>query len=142
MIDANIYSEVFEILSYMDKQTVMKIPYEILNNIKMRKNDNYISNINPKDLFNLNNVERKTIEILSWLDVNYWMEDEKKKVLKQKCREKRNELELRKKEKYNTIFFENNKNFVSKECVSIIKPEKENILKKIMKKIKELLNKI
>lgn len=34
MISSNVYTEVFEVLSFMDKVTVMKIPEEVLIKIK------------------------------------------------------------------------------------------------------------
>ena len=37
MINGNVYKEVYELLSYMDKVTVMKIPIELLNKIKENK---------------------------------------------------------------------------------------------------------
>lgn len=37
MISSSTYKEIYEILSYMDKLTVMKIPIEILQNIKVKK---------------------------------------------------------------------------------------------------------
>lgn len=37
MITSNTYKELYEILSYMDKTTVMKIPIEILQTIKNKK---------------------------------------------------------------------------------------------------------
>ena len=81
VISQNTFSEVYEILSYMDKATVMKIPTEILINIKNRRNINYKSKINPEDIFNKNNISEDTINILAWLDVNYWIDKEKKKQL-------------------------------------------------------------
>ena len=45
MINRAVYSEVFEILKYMDKTDVMKIPIEILTKIKNNKDENYISKI-------------------------------------------------------------------------------------------------
>ena len=41
MISANTYSEVFEVLSNMDKSIVMKIPLEILEIIKNNRNLDY-----------------------------------------------------------------------------------------------------
>ena len=37
MITSKTYKEVYEILSYMDKVTVMKIPMDILQTIKKKK---------------------------------------------------------------------------------------------------------
>ena len=55
MISSNTYKELYEILSYMDKITVMKIPLEILQNIKKYKNNYYKTKIDKKDIFNEKN---------------------------------------------------------------------------------------
>ena len=68
MINENTYTEVFEILSYMDKMTVMKIPVELLKFIRDNRNENY----------NMKNISEETKHFLAWLDVNYWMDEEKK----------------------------------------------------------------
>ena len=44
MINADTYSEVYEILSYMNKSIVMKVPVEILGVIKENRNLDYVSN--------------------------------------------------------------------------------------------------
>lgn len=103
MISSDTYAEVYEILSYMDKFTVMKIPVEILENIRNNRNKNYISNIDPNNLFNMKNINKQTIEVLACLDINYWMNEEKKKTLKKKYIEKQNSL------KFNSNVFENKK---------------------------------
>ena len=100
MINSNVYSEVYEILSYMDKATVMKIPIEILETIKSERNREYISRINPEDIFNPNNIEEKTLEILACLDVNYWMDKTKKEKLEFKNRQRIRIEEQEKKRKY------------------------------------------
>lgn len=84
MINENTYTEVYEILSYMDKMTVMKIPIELLKFIKENKNDNFNTLIDKNDLFNMNNISTETKHVLAWLDVNYWMSKEKKERLKEK----------------------------------------------------------
>ena len=84
MINENTYTEVYEILSYMDKMTVMKIPIELLKFIKENKNDNFNTLIDKNDLFNMNNISSETKHVLAWLDVNYWMSKEKKERLKEK----------------------------------------------------------
>lgn len=82
MINADTYSEVYEILSYMNKSIVMKIPVEILELIKENRNLNYVSKIDKQDLFNLNNLSKDAINVLAWIDVNYWMNKEKKEKIK------------------------------------------------------------
>ena len=109
MIDSNVYSEVYEILSYMDKETVMKIPMGILENIKNRRNKDYISKIDPDNIFDPQNVDEKTLEILACIDVNFWMEESKKEELKKKYQNKIKMEELAKKQKYgNYDLFANN----------------------------------
>lgn len=78
MISGNTYEEVYEILSYMDKMTVMKIPKDILNNIKELRNTEFKTRINKDDIFNQQNVSKEAIDILCWIDFNYWMNSSQK----------------------------------------------------------------
>ena len=65
MISGETYEELFEILAQMDKQTVMKIPEEILNKLKnLRNKENNLehsikSEKNEKDIESLNNLKLK-----------------------------------------------------------------------------------
>lgn len=101
MIDSKVYSEVYEILSYMDKVTVMKIPIEILETIKNRRDKNYITNIDASDIFNKNNVSEKTIQYLAWLDVNYWESEQEKLRLKRIYQDRILKKEIELSQKYN-----------------------------------------
>ena len=103
MITENVYSEVYEILSYMDKISVMKITMEILNTIKENRNKKYISKINKKDIFNRNNVLPETIKYMAWIDVNYWETKEEKERLKKLHIKKIAQEEKEKSEKYRNI---------------------------------------
>ena len=78
MISSQTYSEVYEILKYMNKEVVMKIPIEILEKIKNKRDLNYKSKIDKEDIFNPDNVLPETIEVLNWIDVNFWMSEDKK----------------------------------------------------------------
>ena len=64
----------------------MKIPISILKNIEERRNKDYKSKIVKEDLFNFNNISSQTVKVLAWLDINYWMNDEKKKKLNKKAK--------------------------------------------------------
>ena len=101
MISSQAYSEVYEILKYMNKEVVMKIPIEILENIKNKRDLNYESQIDKEDIFNPDNVLPETIEVLNWIDVNFWMSEDKKEKLLKKVREKELEENKLKEEKYN-----------------------------------------
>lgn len=94
-------TEVFEILSYMNRETVMKIPFEILSIIKENRNINYVSKIDKNDMFNPNNLSEDAISILSWLDLEYLASNESKEE-KLKIYQENEELYQQKlKEKYN-----------------------------------------
>lgn len=101
--DSCIYQEVYEILSLMDKKTVMKIPIEILETIKENRNQEYNTQIDKNDIFNTENLNEETIKLLSWIDLNYWNTSENYEKIK---RYNINETildEWRKKERYESI---------------------------------------
>lgn len=72
MSTSKTYKELYEILSYMDKATVMKIPTEILQTIKNNKDDRYITQIDKNDIFNEKNVNKETIDLLCYFYKHYW----------------------------------------------------------------------
>lgn len=72
MITPKTYKELYEILSYMDKVTVMQIPISILQTIKNKKDNRYITKIDRNDLFNEHNVNRETIDLLCYFYKHYW----------------------------------------------------------------------
>ena len=136
MINQNVYSEVYEILSYMDKSVVMKIPIDILEKIKEKRNKDYISRIDKNDIFNKNNVDKKTIEVLAWLDVNYWIDQDKKNKLQQCYIEKIKNEELQKQERYSNGVFNNKKeeNKLSEKVeINLIENKEDSFIIKIKK---------
>lgn len=101
MISSNVYEEVYQILKYMDKMTVMKIPQDILNNIITRRNIDFVTKIDKNDIFNEENASKEAIDILCWIDYNYWMDENKKREIDKICREKNIKSEIEKRERYN-----------------------------------------
>ena len=148
MISSEIYSEVYEILKYMNKEVVMKVPIEILDNIKNKRDLNYKSQIDKEDIFNPKNVLPETIEVLNWIDFNFWMAEDKKVELIQAVRKKEIEDNKVKKQKYdpNVIFSKNDeedfgkKNDLELKDVSIAEVKRENLFKKLISNIKRILH--
>lgn len=148
MISSEVYSEVYEILKYMNKEVVMKVPIEILDNIKNKRDLNYKLQIDKEDIFNPNNVLPETIEVLNWIDVNFWMAEDKKVKLVQAVRKKEIEDNKVKKQKYdpNAIFSKNDENdFEEKKDlemkdISITEAKRENVFKKLILNIKRMLH--
>ena len=137
MINANTYSEVYEILSCMNKSIVMKVPFEILQVIKENRNMDYTSKIDKDDLFNLNNISKDTVNVLAWLDVNYWISNEKKENLKVAFK---NDIKTSKGEEisdFKNMKRKNNKIITDENQVKIYK---EPIIYRIINKIRKLIN--
>lgn len=131
MISANTYSEVFEILSLMDKKVVMKIPEKILMNIKSRRNTKYKLNLTSDNLFDSNIISKEALKIIACLDVNYWMDKEKSQELRKKY--------YNNKIKNNTnVIFQNNRNIEDNIYIDVYK---ENIIKSIINKFKNYFKK-
>lgn len=110
----DVYAEVYEILSYIDINEVMKIPYDLLEDIKKSRNKNYKSKIDALDIYNRENVLPDTIKIIAALDLEYFSSNEEKKRLEKELNE-----ELDKKivsNKYNSeeIFKNKQKKFDAK----------------------------
>lgn len=101
MISADTYEELYEILSLMDKQAVMKVPIDILNTIKEQRNSGYQTRIDKNDIFNEKNVKKETIDLLCYLDYHYWMDESKKAEIDQIIKQRLQEEETKKREQYN-----------------------------------------
>lgn len=137
MINADTYSEIYEILSYMNKSIVMKVPVEILEVIKENRNMEYVSKIDKADLFNLNNISKDTINVLAWLDVNYWIDKEKREKINSSYGnnfEKSNNAEIDSLEK---VEKENSKIITDEVQVKVYK---DTIINRILNRIKKLIN--
>lgn len=137
MINADTYSEVYEILSYMNKSIVMKVPVEILEVIKENRNMEYVSKIDKADLFNLNNISKDTINVLAWLDVNYWIDKEKREKINSSYGnnfEKSNNAEIDSLEKVE----KKNSKIITDEVQ--VKVYKDTIINRILNRIKKLIN--
>ncbi len=139
---ASAYSEIDEILSKMEDRYVNKIPYKIRELIKKEKNNNYHPNIEFSEEILDNKLQRKTIAILAWLNLNYWCDDEEEKekliaiyhendIIKDR--------ELRKKYNPDNLFKRKTKEEKT-ENVAIIE-HKESAFAKILNRIKRFFHK-
>ena len=141
----NVYEEVYEILSYMDKITVMKIPLDLLTTIKNLRNKDFKTNINKNEVFNENNISKEAVDLLCWLDYTYWKSDEEKREIDKIIKEKEQIIELEKRQKYNPdnlfkkdkISEENN----NSENVYLVEYKKVTFFQKIKQFIKNFFRK-
>ena len=75
MISGNTYEELYEVLRYMDKPTVMKIPESILRNILEKRNKEFETRIDKNDLFKEENMSKEAVDILCWLEYKFLMSE-------------------------------------------------------------------
>ena len=141
MISGETYEELYEILGQMDKLTVMKIPETILNNINSKRNKDFKTKIDKYDLFNEENIRKETVDLLCWLDYNYWMSNARKEKVKKIINKNLEEENDYKREKYNpekifaTTNIDNNRELQSQELTEITKDSFFTKLRKFFVKI-------
>lgn len=142
MIKPDTYSEVYEILSYTNKELVMKIPIEILEKIKNKRNPHYISKIDKKDILNRKNISKQTLSVIAYLQFKYWMTNSERERIRKLSYDFKLIEEEAKKEKYSSDnIFNHKKNDIPSQTkvetdLLIIEKEKwYNIIFKNIKKI-------
>lgn len=97
------YVEVLEILKYMDKRDVAKIPLDLREFFERNASEEYEFLIDKSIPLEQHILKENTINILAMLNINYWCEDEKhKQELLRKYHENDIEKEEKLKSKYNT----------------------------------------
>ena len=143
MISGETYEELYEILGQMDKLTVMKIPEDILNNINSKRNKDFKTKIDKNDLFNEGNIRKETVDLLCWLDYNYWMGNERKEKVKKIINKNLEEENDYKREKYSpekifkTTDLENNNELPEQALTEIPKDSFFTKLRKFFVKISQ-----
>lgn len=138
------FTEVNEILEYFNKDLLKKIPKEFIKNIKENMSTTYkVIYDNTKSL-NEQNIKQETRAILSIIYRDYICDKETKEKIIQKDRKEWLKLEEKKKEEYkNTELFKSpikNQNISNDKYLKVV--EKQNIIIKIIEKIKEIWRKI
>lgn len=145
---ANVYSEVYTILSLMEPQYVDMIPEKLLDLIKREKNENYVPNIKINLPLDEQGLHSKTLAFLAMLNLNYWCEDEKEKqelIEMYSSNDEKAEAELREMYNPDNIFKKKKQLKINskerQENTKMIEYNEKNILQKIMKKIMKFFKK-
>lgn len=74
--------EVDEILNYLIKEDYEKIPKEIIQAIKENKDKNYTWKYDETKTLKEQKISRETISILSYINMEYLLNEEQKKLMK------------------------------------------------------------
>lgn len=128
-----------EILKYLSDENLQKIPNEIKESIKSEKDKNYIWKYNESKALNEQNLDRKTIAILSYLNMEYLLNTKQKEFIKRihDLNEEKLEKEKVKQEKYNTNnLFKNNKKSIVQSEVSLVQIKEDKWYNKVFYFIK------
>lgn len=133
--------EVSEILNHLKKSDYDKIPKEVIDIIEKNKDKEYIWKYDEtKDLKN-QNVSKDTIAILSYINMQYLLNEEQRKFVQEIFNENQKKLENLKKDKYNSdnLFKDKQINLdTSKTSELSISKYKESIFTKIKNWLKQI----
>lgn len=142
MIDvAKRFVEVDEVLKYLNVDELKKIPEEIRQMIKANKDKDYIWKYDETKKLKNQNLSRDTFAFLSYLNMEYLLNEEQKKLMNQIHMENERKEEEIKSEKYKTDdLFKKNTNKIETQNRQVeleMLEYKENFLKRIINKIKK-----
>jgi len=136
--------EVDEILNYLSDEDLEKIPDDIKQAIRDNKDKDYTWNYDEDKPLKEQDVSRDTIAILSYLNMEYLLNEKQKQFMEEM--HKRNEQEKRKKEysnetqyNYEDLFKRKNKvedTNTEQEEVALIPVKEETFIRKIFNIIK------
>lgn len=139
---AKAYTELLEILKHISKESLNKIPKEKLDMYNKNKDKNYTYKYDEQLEFEEQNILQLTRILIANLYIEYWAEEDEKNEIKQRDRKELEQIEKEKREKYNPDNLFNNKKGIEKEeILNISVIENKNIFKKLLEKIKRLINK-
>ena len=132
--------ELDEVLCHLIEDDLKKIPENIRNSIKKEKDKNYIWKYDESKELKEQNLDRKTIAILSYLNMEYLLNDEQKELMEKFHKANEQKTNKEKQEEYNTD------NILKKEVQSsqdnlltnkiTILENKKSFFEKILNKIK------
>lgn len=138
MIDYNKrLAEVDEILNYLSEDELLKIPEDVRKSIKDNKDKEYIWKYDETKSLKDQEVNRDTIAFLSYLNMEYLLDQEQKKLMEEMHKLNEEKREEEKKSKYDSNdLFKNKRNKEVKQEESLIEYKQEKFLAKIINKIK------
>lgn len=140
------YTELIEILKYFSKSDLMKIPKNVLTRYIRDKDNNYNFSYNPDLDIDEQSVSKLTQILLANLYIKYFADENEQEYIKNKDKEELSLIEKQKQEEYNieTIFNKRKEKFTNTDNSGItnltVVPDKENLLKRVFYKIKQLFH--
>lgn len=138
---ANAYTEVYEILSFLNNEEYLKIPEELIEVFEENRNLEYEYEINDEQDLSKQPMLKESKAILLNLFRDYLATPEQNQKIKQWLQADRVYLENQKQKQYNNNVFENNKKYekINNEESKTILPvviKKQSIFYRIINKLK------
>ena len=116
--------QVDEILNYLNPEELKKIPENVRKTIKDNKDKNYEWKYDEGKKLEEQNLNRKSIAILSYLNMEYLLNDEQRKLMGQIHRVNEQKQEEEKRKQYNPEnIFENKSNIKEDKTVQVASNE-------------------
>ena len=151
------YTEAYSIIMAYGPEYINKIPQKIWENIKSMILPDYSFHYNPELSFKKQNVKKEAVALLTAFKLQYWSNDEEKERIKGTIRTNKEKHEQEKIEKYSyDKMFQNTGTAVMHQLeeenatvdtkdetqVTDLQVYQENVILKIIHKIKELIKNI
>ena len=116
--------QVDEILNYLNPEELKKIPENVRKTIKDNKDKNYTWKYDVSEKLEEQNLNRKSIAILSYLNMEYLLNDEQRKLMGQIHRVNEQKQEEEKRKQYNPEnIFENKSNIKEDKTIQVASNE-------------------
>ena len=132
---AQAYSEVYEILKYIPMSYLNKIPKDVLNIFKTKRDKNYKVKINPRLPLEDQKLQRKTLLLLAVLNLDYWCKPEEREEIL-------NIYWKNEKEKEPYVVIDEQNNLVPNSSnTGLMVFKQENLIEKIWTKLKNIFKK-
>ena len=132
---AQAYSEVYEILKYIPMSYLNKIPKDVLNIFKTKRDKNYKVKINPRLPLEDQKLQRKTLLLLAVLNLDYWCKPEEREEIL-------NIYWKNEKEKEPYVVIDEQNNLVPNSSnTGLMVFKQENLIEKIWTKLKKIFKK-
>ena len=104
------YKEVIEILNFVPKESVNKIPQTVINTFKAKMDKNYVFTVDVNKSFEEQELLDETKAILANIFRDYWTTPYQKEIIETKEKYDRQKIEEEKRIKYNPNEIFNKKN--------------------------------
>lgn len=133
------YTELLEILKYVSKSSLEKIPKENLEMYELNRDKNYNYEYNNNLEFEEQKMSKLTRILIANIYIQYWASEEERKVLKQRDKEELEKIEIEKRNIYNPDnLFANRRKIENLEEKNLVIVKKKNIIEKVLEKIKKI----